>query len=192
MGNRAYAGCGSRCGVLWKLLRFTRTAMISSATILSWNPRTLSRHSPSLPPTSKTVQPVSMQPDERGFAFLTGSGASTRCSRSAARKRSRMSARRRNRNGHGSRPGYLSRAIELDSIVVTLDADFHAIVALSGAKRPSIIRLRMEGLRAPAITRFVISALNKFQTELESGAFVTIKRHKITCHRLPIGGSSKP
>jgi predicted nuclease of predicted toxin-antitoxin system len=86
----------------------------------------------------------------------------------------------------------LSRAIELDSIVVTLDADFHAIVALSGAKRPSIIRLRMEGLRAPAITSFVISALNKFQTELESGAFVTIKRHKITCHRLPIGGSSKP
>jgi predicted nuclease of predicted toxin-antitoxin system len=42
----------------------------------------------------------------------------------------------------------LARARRHGQIVVTLDADFHAQLALSGAAEPSVIRIRIEGLKA--------------------------------------------
>ena len=40
-------------------------------------------------------------------------------------------------------------------IVVTLDADFHTILAVSGASGLSVIRLRMQGLGAPEVVEVV-------------------------------------
>src|SRR5882724_2537069 len=42
----------------------------------------------------------------------------------------------------------LAWAVSENATVVTLDADFHTILAVSGATAPSVIRLRRQGLRA--------------------------------------------
>lgn len=41
----------------------------------------------------------------------------------------------------------LAWALQRDAVVVTLDADFHAILAVSGASRPSVVRFRLQGGR---------------------------------------------
>ncbi len=83
----------------------------------------------------------------------------------------------------------LARSAENRAMIVTLDADFHAMVAVSGAQGPSVIRLRIQGLDADGIVQIIQNVLSTFRADLESGALVTVKAHKITCHKLPVGGS---
>ncbi len=74
------------------------------------------------------------------------------------------------------------------AIAVTLDADFHAILAVTRARSPSVVRIRVQGLSAAPVADIVSRAISQFARELESGRLVTIKANKMTCHRLPIGG----
>ena len=81
----------------------------------------------------------------------------------------------------------LAWARKLNAIVVTLDADFHAILAVSGASGPSVIRIRIEGLDASTVVELLLTVLPMYSSDLKRGALVTVKSRKITCHRLPIG-----
>lgn len=81
----------------------------------------------------------------------------------------------------------LARASELSAVVVTLDADFHTILAVSGAQGPSVIRLRLQGLGAAAVTETLQNVVTAFSSELHRGVLVTVKEHKTTCHLLPVG-----
>jgi predicted nuclease of predicted toxin-antitoxin system len=47
----------------------------------------------------------------------------------------------------------LAFSLGRNAVVVTLDADFHAIVAVSGAQGPSVIRMRLQGLGAPRLLK---------------------------------------
>jgi predicted nuclease of predicted toxin-antitoxin system len=82
----------------------------------------------------------------------------------------------------------LAWSLKTTGIVVTLDADFHTIWAVSGASGPSVIRLRMQGVRAPALVELIQHVIARFEEELRKGALVTVKPRKTTCHSLPIGG----
>lgn len=83
----------------------------------------------------------------------------------------------------------LAWSLGKNAIVVTLDADFHTILAVSGAGGPSVIRLRIQGLGAQEVVELVQKVLAGFGNDLKSGSLVTVKAYKITCHRLPVGSS---
>ena len=83
----------------------------------------------------------------------------------------------------------LAFSLEKNAIVVTLDADFHTILAISGASGPSAIRKRLQGLGATEVFEVVQNVLAGYGAALKRGPLVTVKAHKTTCHRLPVGSS---
>jgi predicted nuclease of predicted toxin-antitoxin system len=70
--------------------------------------------------------------------------------------------------------------------VVTLDADFHKLIALAGATHPSVIRIRIEGLRAHALAQLILGVLQSCRDELIHGALVSVQEHGIRVRRLPV------
>jgi predicted nuclease of predicted toxin-antitoxin system len=66
----------------------------------------------------------------------------------------------------------LAWSLGKNAIVVTLDADFHTILAVSGASGPSVIRLRIQGLGAQAVVELVQKVLAGFGRDLERGSLV--------------------
>jgi len=71
-------------------------------------------------------------------------------------------------------------------VIVTLDADFHAWLAVSHAAGPSVIRLRREGLKGPELADLLESVLGRVSEALASGALVTIDERTIRVKHLPI------
>lgn len=80
----------------------------------------------------------------------------------------------------------LEKAREDGCIVVTLDADFHSLMALSGAVLPSIIRIRIEGLQGKALVNLLQYVLRQCVDDLDGGALVTVQTGRIRTRRLPL------
>ena len=71
-------------------------------------------------------------------------------------------------------------------IVFTLDADFHSLLAINGAAGPSVVRIRIERLRAEAVADLVQRLLERWGALLESGAALTVLPDRVRVHHLPI------
>ena len=87
---------------------------------------------------------------------------------------------------HSSDLEILQLAEREQRIVVTLDADFHAMLAISGADRPSVIRIREEGLKGPAICQLIIRLYDQFTDSLEKGCVLTATLNQARLRLLPI------
>lgn len=74
----------------------------------------------------------------------------------------------------------LDRALAENRTVVTLDADFHAILAQRGATGPSVIRIRIEGLCAEALAELVMGVMGVAGADLDRGAAVTVAHGDVT------------
>jgi predicted nuclease of predicted toxin-antitoxin system len=79
----------------------------------------------------------------------------------------------------------IQRAREERRVVVTLDADFHTLLALEEAIAPSVIRIRIERLRAQALTELLLRVISECEEELQQGAALTVEPSRIRIRRLP-------
>lgn len=72
-------------------------------------------------------------------------------------------------------------------VVFTHDLDFGALLAASGASRPSIFQVRTLGVLPQQIEALVISALKQFEPMLEAGALVSVDEKRSRARVLPLG-----
>jgi len=82
----------------------------------------------------------------------------------------------------------LAFAANRGCVMITLDADFHTLVAVRGLRAPSVIRLRREGCRAETAVAILGPVLEHYSQDLQSGALISVKDRRVTRHLLPVGG----
>lgn len=81
----------------------------------------------------------------------------------------------------------LDAARQQQRICVTLDADFHTHLAVTNAATPSVIRLRIEGLKGEALARLLIEVWPQITKHVDHGAaMITITDKKVRVRSLPI------
>ncbi len=81
----------------------------------------------------------------------------------------------------------LNVACQRQAVVVTLDADFHALLVTSHATSPSVVRIRIEGLKGEETAALLAQVLSVARAELEVGAVVSVTARRIRVRLLPIG-----
>jgi len=82
----------------------------------------------------------------------------------------------------------LAWAREHGFAVITHDLDFGAILAATGADAPSVIQCRTQDLLPAAMEDLLVSAIQRYETELASGALIVVDKQKSRVRILPLGG----
>ena len=80
----------------------------------------------------------------------------------------------------------LRRASLEQRAVVTLDADFHTILALANASAPSVIRVRIEGLGGVDLAALIQRVVSVCEADLLAGAMVTVDEAGVRVRALPV------
>lgn len=71
-------------------------------------------------------------------------------------------------------------------VCITIDSDFHTIMALSGNQYPSVIRFRIEGLKAKGFLELLIKIIPEVYEQLQNGCLVSVQDEGIRYRNLPI------
>lgn len=80
----------------------------------------------------------------------------------------------------------LEEALRRRACVVAMDADFHGLLAISGADRPSVVRLRIQSMQAREFADMQLRLAPQFVEAALSGALITIDERTVRTHRLPL------
>lgn len=77
-------------------------------------------------------------------------------------------------------------AREKNCVVLTSDLDFGTILAVTHGEKPSVVQLRSDNLTHELIGKQVVDALRQLESELASGALVTIEPERTRLRILPL------
>src|SRR5262249_8922071 len=80
----------------------------------------------------------------------------------------------------------LKLAVQEGFVVATLDAAFHALLAVSEAISPTVVRIRIEGLRAEGLADLLKNVLEICADDLKRGAMVSVTEGAVRMRRLPL------
>ncbi len=80
----------------------------------------------------------------------------------------------------------MERAVAEGRVIVTLDGDFHFWLAHTRATAPSVIHVRIEGVRAEACLVIIREVWSQYSDALEAGCVVSVLPRKKRMHKLPI------
>ena len=80
----------------------------------------------------------------------------------------------------------LHQAAKENRTVVTLDADFHQILARQAASKPSVVRIRVEGLSYLALTELLLRELPLRAIAMNTGAAISISERGVRIRMLPL------
>lgn len=73
-----------------------------------------------------------------------------------------------------------------NSVVLTHDLDFGAMLAATHGEKPSVVQIRAEDVSPDVIGMQVITALRQMASELEEGALLTIDPNRTRLRVLPL------
>ena len=85
----------------------------------------------------------------------------------------------------------LEYARDSGRLIITLDSDFHAHLAVTNADTPSVIRIRIEGLKAFEMAKLINAVWPKIDQEIQQGAMVSVTENAIRIHALPVSGKDR-
>ena len=71
-------------------------------------------------------------------------------------------------------------------VIITLDSDFHTILALTNASAPSVIRIRLEGLKGPDLAFLLKRIWPKVEPQIKKGAMVSVTDVGIRIRNIPV------
>ena len=87
---------------------------------------------------------------------------------------------------HATDPEIMAYARERGYVVLTHDLDFSAILATTHGAGPSVVQLRSDELSPNAIGTQVVNAVKQLESQLQSGALVSVEPRRTKVRMLPL------
>ncbi len=84
----------------------------------------------------------------------------------------------------------IAYALAHDSVLMTHDLDFSAILAASGDAKPSVVQLRADNTSPESIGDRVVAALKQAEPALSEGALVSVDPKRARLRMLPLSSRS--